>query len=337
MSQILLFTPPFFRGTITATPSGTAYHVKPGETVVADSTDESFLIGLGFSSAAPPANPASALTMSDGSSHTITNTSSIVLGSGGTLSGSAGVGTITGFGGGGGGGGSYVGGLGIDIVTNAGTGTISNTGTIEQPVVTGTVGTSLYFSAGAVTNAGTAAIISGSGVTITGGGVDITNAAGTASGGYFYANVGDITNGTVVAKSAYFIQDNSYVFGTLTAKGGDIQVGGGNAEGAVTNIGGNLIMLGGQGAENAGTATLGGGDARAAGSYTNGTGGNVAVVGGGAGTLGVGGDVKIAPGLGATNGILLVSNIGTVDPHVLNAKWQKSVAGVGYVGVYSKG
>ena len=55
MSQVLLFTPPFFRGTISDTPSGTAYHVKPGETVTANETDQAFLLGLGFSPAAPNA------------------------------------------------------------------------------------------------------------------------------------------------------------------------------------------------------------------------------------------------------------------------------------------
>ena len=83
MSQVLLFTPPFFRGTISDTPSGTAYHVKPGETVTANETDQAFLLDLGFSPAAP--NAAGVTTVKD-SGTTITNATTIDFTSGATVS-----------------------------------------------------------------------------------------------------------------------------------------------------------------------------------------------------------------------------------------------------------
>lgn len=57
MVQVLLFTSPNFRGTITATPSGKAYHVEPGQTIVAEDVDVPLLLSYGFSPAAPNANP----------------------------------------------------------------------------------------------------------------------------------------------------------------------------------------------------------------------------------------------------------------------------------------
>ena len=47
MSQVLLFTPSFFRGVVTA-PSGNAYKVAPREIVTAEGVDERFLIDFTF-------------------------------------------------------------------------------------------------------------------------------------------------------------------------------------------------------------------------------------------------------------------------------------------------
>jgi len=89
---------------------------------------------------------------------------------------------------------------------------------------------------------------------------------------------------------------------------------------------------------NASSPASRGGDLKVGGG-AGGSGGNLTLSSGGAVAVGgTSGNVIITPATGgATNGVLLVANIGTVDPHILNAKWQKSVAGVGYVGVYSKG
>lgn len=75
MAQVLLFTSPNFRGTITATPSGKAYYVVPGQTVVAEDVDVPLLLSYGFSPAAPSAagggggavGPAGSFQLTDGS------------------------------------------------------------------------------------------------------------------------------------------------------------------------------------------------------------------------------------------------------------------------------
>jgi hypothetical protein len=215
-------------------------------------------------------------------------------------------------------GGSFSAGLGIDPTALA-DGTISNTGTIVQPqagaglpgngiiMQSGLPGAGYYSSYGiyiqgpTVTNPGTAGTLLATTVLIYTGDVTITNSAGIGVGGAVNAICGMITNGTDVATGgAFFIS------------------GGGVYPGSAQGAGGNFV----------------GGYGHSPGGYGRGGDWNIS---GGPGSN-QGGDVTIGPGIGGdSNGVLIVPNIGTTDPHILNAKFQVSVAGVGYVGVYSKG
>ena len=257
-----------------------------------------------------------ALSMHDGSAHTITNMTTLVIGSGGTVSGSAGVGTLTGFGGGGGG--SYTAGLGISIDS----GTINNTGSIVLPSLVG---------------AGTP-----NGVALVAQGQTVSSGDAASGGAFIYGGDAVVNSGT----------GNAYSQGMFLRAGNAYAQAGGNAATLPTGIGGARAGIGtsiGQGAYiYLGRTGVGPG---------YGYGGNGIITGGtiaGVGSVGRAGYTKIAGGMdventgtggnliletgtGATNGVLLVKNIPTTDPHILNAKFQQSISGVGWVGVYSQG
>lgn len=279
MSQVLLFTPPFFRGTISDTPSGTAYHVKPGETVTANETDQAFLLGLGFSPAAP--NAAGVTAVKD-SGTTITNATTIDFTSGATVSdlggGVAGV-SISG-----GGGGSYTYGNGIYFSGTSPT-TIGNTGTIVQPAATGTnSGLGILLAPGAPGAAGSAAGsvyitgpniigtgtyppgLSGSAFTIYTGDVAITNTLGTgqagpaivsaggASSGIAFVvgaggqNVGgEILGGTAAIGGLGVFAAGAAFYALILNQGGDFTLSGGVAHGGETANGGSVILNPGTG------------------------------------------------------------------------------------------
>ncbi len=279
MSQVLLFTPPFFRGTISDTPSGTAYHVKPGETVTANETDQAFLLGLGFSPAAP--NAAGVTTVKD-SGTTITNASAIYFTSGGTVSdlGNGVVGVAVS----GGGGGSFTYGNGIYFSGTSPT-TIGNTGTIVQPAATGTnSGLGILLAPGAPGAAGSAA---GSvyllGPNITGTGtyppglsgsvfivntseVTITDTLGTGQAGPAIVSAGGVNCGSAFASGAVgqnaggeilggtaaiggyglFVAGDAF-YASILNQGGDFTLGGGVARGGETANGGSVILNPGTG------------------------------------------------------------------------------------------
>ena len=262
----------------------------------------------------------------------------------------------------GGGGGAIVGNTasGISVVTNSGTSTITNTGTLVQPTATGTgSGTGVLLQGGNITNTSTAGYPHAGTAYLIGGNNTIMNSAHNGSGGNGLASGGSSYNGTIAAKPAYISARGGNINGTTLSTGGNFVAKGGNAIRSDTNTGGGLYFSGGgalftTGVNTGGTPVIIGGYASGGSTNTGGgavveggwgsdKGGNTTIAGGGdggfqggsGGTLG--GNLILSPGVGLTNGVLLVSNIGTVDPHVLNAKWQTSVAGVGFVGVYSKG
>ena len=292
MSQVLLFTPPFFRGTISDTPSDTAYHVKPGETIVAESVDLNFLLSLGFTSAAPPANAASPLTIKDGST-SVTNASTIDFTSGATVSsGGAGVANVAVSGGGGG----YVfaDGIGIstDTITNPGTVTIGNTGTIVLPAATGTnsgLGVHIAAGSGGSLSSGGGILslyagnFTGAGTSGSGGYGGLANLYGgsvtlTDPGGYGEAGQAVVYGGSLVSNSG------------VTSTGAHIAMNGGQY-GVPGNQGGNGIAEGGRGYASGGDFIFQGGQAT--------------------GTAGVGGSVAFNPGTGATIGNVFFNNLGT--------------------------
>lgn len=81
-SVVLLYTPPYFRGTITDTPSHMAYHVEPGQIISASSLDIELLLSLGFTAAPTAASLAVAVT--DGST-TVPDVTTLDFTSGATV------------------------------------------------------------------------------------------------------------------------------------------------------------------------------------------------------------------------------------------------------------
>jgi hypothetical protein len=254
-----------------------------------------------------------ALTLSDGSAHTITNASSIVLGSGGTLSGSGGIGTISGFGGGGGG--SYTAGLGIAFAGSSPT-TINDTGTIVQPAAS-SLGITLHGGSGGVSGAGgvvsiysgaagtdsgssgyiyinnpnisqpgTPTPVSGGAISLYSGDVTATNTAGTAISGAVSFNAARATNGVATAVGGVFEGAGAYASPDASRGGNVILTAGYGGTGATTNTGGAILMTAGGGAQ-------------------------------------YGGNVQITPGSGATNGlVLLTAPFPATNPHILGAVFQ---------------
>jgi hypothetical protein len=235
-----------------------------------------------------------------GGGGTITNATTINFTSGGTVSsGGAGIANVAISGGGGG---SYAAGLGIAL-TGTSPKTIGNTGNIALSGSTGTVvhGVGIQLTTGSVYGVNTAAsYVYAGGVALSGG-----SAIGSTIGGNAYGG------------SVQLLAGNAHIYGDYAHRGYGAQITAhrGQVDGGSIS-GGGVAMYAGNGVA---------------------SGGGVIFRAGNAGTAGTGGNVELQPGTGGTNGVLLVSNIGTVDPHVLNAKWQTSVAGVGFVGVYSKG
>lgn len=205
---------------------------------------------------------------------------------------------------------------------------------------TGAAGSNVFAGQATISNGnatdGTKTIVS-SYLILNGGGIYPDGSS--FAGGLRFAG-GVAINGSSTETGAYI----TFIAGTAanatgTNIGGPSSMYGGPADGSgVTNIGGALYGIGGTaGVVTAGTLNTGGAASWEGGFGVN-VGGMAKVQGGGAGGSGTGGDLEIGPGGGGSaNGIFLVTNIGTVDPHVLNAKFQHSIVGVGFVGVYSQG
>ena len=192
-------------------------------------------------------------------------------------------------------------GLGITLATGA-------------PGPSGSSPGALYIHVANVTAAGTAEPLAGSAFTLYGGTNIITDPAGASEIGTMVFQGQGSYNGIIAAYGAYWKALGGTTNGTTLATGGGNLLTGGRARHASSSVGGYLSMQGG---------------------YGDTQGGDVYVFAGNSG--GTGGNITIGPGGAPTNGVLLVQNIGTADPHILNAKFQSSIAGVGYVGVYSKG
>lgn len=226
--------------------------------------------------------------------------------------------------GGGGGGGSYTGGNGITVTD----GTITNTGTLIQPAGaypqgiawvagsgTGTAngaGVGIYSGAPGPDGVSSGAVnmqsygVTGSGTKHSGGvemeagRITLTDTLSSGYGGAAVGIGGYVSNGAASANPGQFAASGAVILNGQTATGGYGYIYGGSATGSPTNIGGNTGLLSGDG------------DQR-------------------------GGNVILHTGAGAINGVVLISTIGTVDPAVLGAVWQKSVATVGYVLMRSQG
>jgi len=133
--------------------------------------------------------------------------------------------------------------------------------------------------------------------------------------------------------------------GYQASSGGFVHISGGATDNRYTNIGGVAKMTGGSaynslgggvaagGADSAthiaGNASLYGGSYNATGfGSAGGSGGPVRVAGGqGYGADYLGGDVTISPGVGvsgASSGVLILDNLPTADPHILDAVWNNS-------------
>ena len=207
---------------------------------------------------------------------------------------------ITDGSGGGGGLSSIVGGTGVTI-TNSNT--INNTGNFALPGGTGT-------------------LVRGTGIELATGNVYGVNTAAS----YVYAGGVAIVGGSAIGST---IGGNAY--------GGSVQIAAGNANiYGGSNRGYGAAITAHRGQVDAGSIISGGGVEMYAGNGVA-SGGNVVNRAGNAGTAGTAGNVVLQPGTGGTNGVLLVSNIGTIDPHIAGAVWQQSVATVGFVLMRSQG
>lgn len=265
----------------------------------------------------------SGVQLQDGSGHTIATAETLVIGSGGTVVGSGTVGTITGFGGG-------SAGAFLEVEHAASSYKISQSYTLANPppspvldaVIAKANGNFYNYvrPQGMITQPNTVGVNNGIGITMRAGQLDNTGHAIDAYGGGFL-----MQGGRAVADPG----NNAYG-GSLLLESGPASTGGTVLPTATIRVGGGLIGAGG--AHTGAIAGLVGGAV-----YTTGKGGPVNVFGGNGTGGGNGGDVQITPGTGTANGVLLVSNIPTADPHVLNAKFQQSIVGVGWVGVYSQG
>lgn len=218
--------------------------------------------------------------------------------------------------------------------------TVANAGTIiaeagltvggTSPTATltptgGATGTMTLF--GTVANVGT--VVAGSGITIIedGAGIALISASGGGSS-YITPNsgspiVGNPANGTygVALKgssNSAGAGGGAGVYGGASngAPGGDVQIAGGYGTGGA---GGDVILTAG-----GNTGTDGGGYAGLRGGYsTDGPGGTVAITAGASNT-GAAGNTIINRQTAGTGGQIMMVNLPTADPHVLNALWNSS-------------
>jgi len=268
-----------------------------------------------FATAAEIASYADAgahLTVTGGGG-TVTNAATINFTSNATASsGGAGIANVA-ISGGGGGGYPVAPGLGLYGVTNTGTITLGNTGTIEQPAATGSDdGLGVVIRSGLPGPAGT-----GSGqMTVY---TAYVTAAGTAS--LALSGNADFYTGDVVVTDPA----GSGQAGQANLFGGVVSYGTVNISGARLSVSGGMIA--------AGTSAQGGGGGfQAGGAYgapgTNAAGG-FSVYGGDAtgGVTAIAGPIYLTPGYasGASgtniNGGLIINNLPTADPHVMHQAW----------------
>lgn len=128
-----------------------------------------------------------------------------------------------------------------------------------------------------------------------------------------------------------FVYGGLAAFGSAQARGAELAASGGTIN-STTAIGGTVYGYGGQSSV---TNATGGAVRFVAGSAT-GTGGvgGPATIAGGNG-VSAGGPVLLKPGTGSTNGVVIMSNTGTVNPHVLGAVFQAATANLlGYYSLY---
>jgi hypothetical protein len=284
--------------------AGAVASVTDGSTTVTNAATIDFTSGATVSNvggvAAVAISAGSPLEVLGGGG-TITNATTINFTSGATASsGGAGVANVAI--GGGGGGGSYAAGLGIAFTGTPPT-TIGNTGNLVLPGGTGT-------------------LVRPTGIQLATGNVYGVNTAAS----YVYAGGVAIVGGSAIGST---IGGNAY--------GGSVQIAAGNANiYGGSNRGYGAAITAHRGQVDAGSIISGGGVEMYAGNGVA-SGGDVVNRAGNAGTAGTAGNVVLQPGTGGTNGVLLVSNIGTIDPHIAGAVWQQSVATVGFVLMRSQG
>ena len=216
MSQVLLFSPPNFRGVITDTPSGTGYSTAPGQTIAADERDVALLLTYGFTSAAPPVSTDSmSLSIYDQNGNSVTSVGMLtfegVIVSGTTPSGIVNTTTITGADGG-------TNAHGVNLNFAAGD--------------AGTVGSSVY--------AGNIYLYAGSGSTYPVTGYNWGGGIGARAG---MGGMGVNSKGGAITQYA-----GSGGYGTNTAYGGDIISGAGSGgQYAVNGFPGKVIFRAGDG------------------------------------------------------------------------------------------
>lgn len=212
-------------------------------------------------------------------------------------------------GGGGGGTVNLAGGLGIslDTITNPGTTTINNTGTIVQPTVT--------------------AEASALGIKLQTSPVDAVGHAAPA-----YAGYGFFIGSNATADPGHDVGGgNFYIFGgaaysnvgaNLTvAIGADIRAVGGVVSSDGYALGGGIGITGGQIPD-----------------YANGgIGGHVSIYAGNGNAHAAGGGVTLGVGQGTIDGGFYVNNLRTTDPHVLGQSWWQSTALQGVILSQSQG
>ena len=265
----------------------------------------------------------SGVQLQDGSGHTIATAETLVIGSGGTVGGSGTIGTISGFGGGGAG-------AFLEVEHSGSSYKISQSYTLANlplsPVLDAVIAKfngnfyNYVRPQGMITQPNTAGVNNGVPIIMKAGLLNNTGHGTDAYGGAFSMQAG----------FAQADAGNNAYGGTLLFESGKASTGGTLLPSATISAGYGLINTGGT---HLGAAVVIAG----APVYTSGVAGPAKMLGGNGTGGGNGGNCVITPGTGTANGVLLVSNIPTADPHVLNAKFQQSISGVGWVGVYSQG
>ena len=159
-----------------------------------------------------------------------------------------------------------------------------------------------------------------------GHGIVIKGAKASGSGSAsLYGAVSGISGGTAYATSTghshnggdAYIQSGAAGAGTIVAIPSQVYLTGGKALYNGRSRGGKINLSTG-GGYYAGPIYLHAG----AGTGPNQIGGSLYLYGGAGGTNALGGHIQLTPGTGGTgHGNLIIQNLGTADPHVLNAAW----------------
>lgn len=184
--------------------------------------------------------------------------------------------------------------IGLYTVTNLGTVTIGNTGTIIQHTVTGaTIGNGITLEGSSADNPSGAAY--GADVTIYGGGAIGAPGSNIFSGSETFST-GIATDGNKTVIPAYLIFNSPGIYSDGTAFGGQFLLSGGSIINAdSSDVASSVLLVGGS----AGTSGSGGGISLSAGSGA--IGGEISLYGG-TGTSNSGGGVQLIAGAGASAG-----------------------------------